>query len=184
MPAERSHTSDDRVRSVVAPVVESAGLHLEDVRVARAGSRSTVRVTLDLPDDEIGSLDSDRLGDASRAVSAALDDADVVRGQYTLEVSTPGVSRPLTEPRHFRRARTRLVGLALVDGGTTTGRLVDVVDEPDGEVLVLDDGTQVALSRVREGKVEVELKRLEDDEAGSARHGDDEAGSARHGEEG
>lgn len=173
MPAERSHSSDDRVRSVVSPVVEAAGLHLEDARVVRAGNRSTVRVIVDLPDDELGSLDSDRLGDASREVSAALDEADVVRGQYTLEVSTPGVSRPLTEPRHFRRARTRSVRLTLVDGGTTTGRLRDVVEDADGTVLVLDDGARVALSEVRRGKVEVELKRLEDEDAGAARDGEE-----------
>ncbi|WP_277212739.1 ribosome maturation factor RimP [Isoptericola croceus] len=174
MPAERSRTSDDRVRSVVSPVVETASLYLEDVRVVRAGNQSMVRVTVDLPDDEVGSLDSDRLGDVSRGISAALDDAEVVHGQYTLEVSTPGVSRPLTEPRHFRRARTRTVRLTLADGGTTTGRLREVVDDADGPVLVLDDGSRVALAGVRKGKVEVELKRLEDEDAGAAR--DDEEG--------
>ncbi|MCK0117051.1 ribosome maturation factor RimP [Isoptericola sp. CG 20/1183] len=173
MAAERSHTPDERIGAVVSPVVEAAGLHLEDARVARAGSRSTVRITLDLPDDEVGSLDSDRLGDASREISAALDAADVVRGQYTLEVSTPGASRPLTEPRHFRRARTRSVRLTLVDGGTTTGRLRDVVEGADGPVLVLDDGARVPLSDVRKGKVEVELKRLEDEDAGTARDGEE-----------
>lgn len=167
----------DSVRRVVGPAVEEAGLYLEDVAVSRAGSRSLVRVTLDLPEDAVGSLDSDALGEASRAVSAALDADDVVPGAYTLEVSTPGTSRPLTEPRHFRRARTRLVRLALVDGGTVQGRLVDVVEGDGGTELVLDDGTRVALAQVRTGKVEVELKRL-DETAG------DHAGDARTDEEG
>lgn len=176
MAPERSHTSDERIGSVVSPVVEAAGLHLEDARVVRAGNRSMVRVTVDLPDDEVGSLDSDRLGDVSREISSTLDDTDVVRGQYTLEVSTPGASRPLTEPRHYRRARTRTVRLTLADGGTTTGRLRDVVEAGDGLVLVLDGGARVPLSDVRKGKVEVELKRLEDE--------DEDAGTARDGEEG
>ncbi len=168
----------DSVRRVVGPVVDEAGLHLEDVTVSRAGSRSVVRVTLDLPEDAVGSVDSDTLGEVSRAVSAALDADDVVPGAYTLEVSTPGTSRPLTEPRHFRRARTRLVTLALVDGGTVHGRLVDVVrEDAGGTVLVLEDGTRVALAQVRTGKVEVELKRL-DEAAG------DDAGDARTDEEG
>lgn len=169
MAAERSHTSDEHVRSVVSPVVEAAGLYLEDARSVQAGSGSVVRITIDLPDDELGALDSDRLGDASRAISAALDDAEVVRGRYTLEVSTPGTSRPLTEPRHFRRARTRSVRLTLVEGGVVSGRLADVIEAESGTELVLDDGTRVALQDVRRGKVEVELKRLEDEDAGTAR---------------
>ncbi|AEG43985.1 ribosome maturation factor RimP [Isoptericola variabilis] len=173
----------DAVRAVVAPVVDDAGLHLEDVAVSGAGARSVVRITVDLPEDAVGSVDSDTLGDVSRAVSAALDADDVVPGAYTLEVSTPGTSRPLTEPRHFRRARTRLVTLRLHDGGTVHGRLVDV-EGADGEaVLVLDDGTRVPLADVRKGKVEVELKRLDDageDAAGTH----EDAGGSRTDEEG
>ena len=188
MAAEQSRTdATDPVRAVVGPVVTDAGLFLEDVVTSRAGSRSVVRITVDLPEDALGSLDSDTLGDVSRAISAALDADDVVRGAYTLEVSTPGTSRPLTELRHFRRARTRLVTLRLVDGGTASGRLVDVVD---GDVLLFDDGTRVAVADVRKGKVDVELKRLEDvdgdagDEAGDGAGDDGDAGSARTDEEG
>ncbi len=169
----------DSVRTVVGPVVDGAGLHLEDVAVSRAGGRSVVRITLDLPEDEVGSLDSDTLGDVSRAISAALDADDVVPGAYTLEISTPGTSRPLTEPRHFRRARTRLVTLRLTDGGTVHGRLVDVATEGDGVVLVLDDGTRLALADVRKGKVEVELKRLEEADEASG----EDAGESRTDEE-
>jgi ribosome maturation factor RimP len=172
MAAGRS-PQDDSVRTVVEPVVAGTGLYLEDVRLVRVGTETVVRITLDLPDDEVGSLDSDRLGEASRAISSALDDADVAKGNYTLEVSTPGTSRPLTEPRHFRRARTRLVRLTLVDGSVVSGRVVDVVGGEGGETVVLDDGARVALDQVRKGKVEVELKRLEDDEAGTARDGEE-----------
>lgn len=148
----------EAVRQVVGPVVEAAGLYLEDVTTTAAGSRSVVRITLDLPEDEIGSLDSERLGEASRGISAALDADDVIPGAYILEISTPGTSRPLTQLRHFKRARTRLVTFTLVAGGTVTGRLVDVT----GTDLVLDDGTRLALDAVRRGRVEVELKRLDE----------------------
>ncbi|RZS61380.1 ribosome maturation factor RimP [Xylanimonas ulmi] len=153
----------DAVRRVVAPAVDAQGLWLEAVTTTRAGSRSVVRVTVDLPQDEIGSLGSDALGDVSRAISAALDADDVVPGVYVLEVSTPGTSRPLTELRHFRRARTRLVTLTLTDGGEVVGRLEDVVEADGGPVLVLDDGARVPLEAVRRGRVEVELKRLDDE---------------------
>ncbi|QAY62276.1 ribosome maturation factor RimP [Xylanimonas allomyrinae] len=153
----------DAVRRVVAPVVTAEGLWLEDVTTTRAGSRSVVRVTVDLPEDQVGSLGSDALGEVSRAISAALDVDDVVPGVYVLEVSTPGTSRPLTELRHFRRARTRLVTLALTEGGEVAGRLDAVVDEGGEPVLVLDDGVRVPVAAVRRGRVEVELKRLEED---------------------
>jgi ribosome maturation factor RimP len=183
MGAQQSRTGEvDSVRRVVTPVVDGAGLYLEDVAVSRAGSRSVVRITIDLPEDAVGSLDSDTLGEASRAINAALDADDVVAGAYTLEVSTPGTSRPLTEPRHFRRARTRLVTLRLADGGTATGRLTDVVDDAEGAVLVLDgdDGVRrVPLADVRKGKVEVELKRLEDDDTAGTAPGDQDAGTPR-----
>jgi len=152
----------DAVRGVVGPAVEAAGLHLEEVTVTRAGSASVVRITIDLPEDALGSLDSDALGDASRAMSAALDEDDVVAGAYTLEISTPGTSRPLTEVRHFKRARTRLVALKMMDGSRIEGRLTDVLPEGDGHVLVLDGDRRVPVADMRRGKVEVELKKLDD----------------------
>lgn len=155
----------DAVREVVGPVVEAAGLYLEEVTVTRAGNTSVVRITVDLPDDALGSLDSDRLGDASRAISAALDTDDVVPGAYTLEISTPGTSRPLTELRHYKRARTRLVTLKMMDGSRVEGRLTDVLDDGDGNVLVLDGDSRIPLDDVRRGKVEVELKKLDAQDA-------------------
>lgn len=152
----------DAVREVVGPVVEAAGLHLEDVSVTLAGSKSVVRITVDLPDDAVGSLDSDALGEVARAISAALDVDDVVAGAYTLETSTPGTSRPLTEVRHFKRARTRLVTLKMMDGSLVEGRLTDVLTDDDGDALVLDGDRRIPVGDVRRGKVEVELKRLDD----------------------
>jgi len=173
MAAERSRASDTRVRSVVEPVVDAAGLYLEDVHATRAGDRSVVRITLDLPEHVEGELDSDRLAEASRSISAVLDEADVVPGRYTLEVSTPGATRPLTRARHFRRARGRLVRLTTTDGDEVRGRLRDVVGEGDDVELVLADGTRLPRSAVRRCKVEVELTRLGDDDAGAAREGEE-----------
>lgn len=152
----------DAVREVVRPAVEAAGLYLEEVTATRAGNRSVVRITVDLPEDAVGSLDSDALGEVSRSVSAALDVDDVVAGAYTLEISTPGTSRPLTELRHFKRARTRLVTLKLADGGRAEGRLTDVLTDGATAVLVLDDDRRIDVADVVRGKVEVELKRLDD----------------------
>ncbi|WP_084129907.1 ribosome maturation factor RimP [Demequina sp. NBRC 110055] len=149
----------DRIADLAGPAAETAGLVLDAVTVSPAGKRTRVVVTVDLPETEVGSADLDRVADASRAIGAALDEANVPSTPYVLEVSTPGTDRPLTERRHFLRARTRLVELALTEGAVT-GRLTDV----DGDTLVLDvDGErrEVALADVQRGQVVVELKRLD-----------------------
>lgn len=159
-----SHGPAQRVREVVEPVVRDAGLFLEDVTVSVAGRRSVVRIVLDLGDDAIGSLDLDTLGSVSRDVSAALDESDPVRGEYVLEVTTPGTDRPLTELRHFRRARTRLVRLTLRDGSVVHGRMVEA--EADAYRLDTEGGGEVTVpaDQVVRGAVEVELSRHEPEE--------------------
>lgn len=149
----------DRIADLAGPAAETAGLVLDTVTVSSAGKRTRVTVTVDLPETEVGSADLDRVAEASRAIGAALDEADVPSTPYVLEVSTPGTDRPLTERRHFLRARTRLVELVLADGALT-GRLTDV----EGDTLVLNvDGErrEVALGDVTRGQIVVELKRLD-----------------------
>ncbi|WP_152192890.1 ribosome maturation factor RimP [Georgenia satyanarayanai] len=147
------------LRRVLEPVVTDAGLYLEDVSVSAAGRRSVVRVVVDLADGP-GGVGSDLLTDVSRQVSTTLDDVDVVAGAYTLEVSTPGVTRPLTTARHYRRAEGRLVRLRTTSGAVR-GRVLAV----DGADVVIDtEGTRqvVALSDITSGTVEPELGRAAD----------------------
>jgi ribosome maturation factor RimP len=130
--------------ALLTPVVATFGADLEDVAVTRAGSRSVVRVTV----DRDGGLDLDAVADVSRAVSEMLDgeEADrLLRGAFVLEVSTPGVDRPLTEPRHWRRARGRLVSVNRRTGGPLLARVREAGDDrvvlagedlPGGEVEV------------------------------------------------
>lgn len=153
-----SPTKSDRVRDVISPAVREAGLYLEDVTVHPAGKRTLVRVTVDLEADQAGSLDLDALAEVSRAVGDALDESDVIRGEHVLEVSSPGTDRPLTAPRHFARARGRLVALVLADGTELTGRVVGA----DESSVELEGGRSIALADVARAKVEVELSRLAD----------------------
>jgi ribosome maturation factor RimP len=160
-----AETLREDVRQVIEPVVREAGLFLEDVTVSRAGARSVVRVVLDLPEDSEGSLDLDTVAEVSRPVSAALDDVEVLPGAYTLEVSTPGTDRALTQPRHFRRARGRVVRLVLTDGGTVEGRLQAVDDALHLEVSGARGRSQeraVPIEDVVRGHVQVELRRALD----------------------
>ena len=116
---------DKRLAGMIQPVVAAAGLDLESVRVTTAGKRRLLRVIVD--GDHSVSLDD--TADVSREVSALLD-ASSVMGEvpYTLEVSSPGVDRPLTEPRHWRRAARRLVRVKVAQEGTLQGRVL-VADE-------------------------------------------------------
>jgi ribosome maturation factor RimP len=123
---------------VLAPVVTAAGLDLESVRVTTAGRRRLLRVVVDA--DGGPSLDDIAL--LSQNLSAALDASDAMGdAAYTLEVSSPGVDRPLTEPRHWRRARGRLVRVPLAAGapgypGTVQGRVTEA--RADGVTLDVD----------------------------------------------
>jgi ribosome maturation factor RimP len=166
-----------RVRALIEPVVEAAGYDLEEVGLSRAGRRHVLRVLVDTD----GGINLDDVAVVSREISAALDAAEengdeVLPGEYQLEVGSPGVDRPLTQPRHWRRNLTRLVA---VNG--LTGRVVDV----DEDGIVLDvDGKPRALrfAELGPGRVQIEFKRMADadfgDEDGAAEfsdeHGDDE----------
>ncbi|WNM23408.1 ribosome maturation factor RimP [Demequina capsici] len=152
----------ERIADLAAPAAEAAGLVLDGVEVHPGGKRSRVVVTVDLPETEVGSADLDSIADASRGIGKALDEADVMSGEYLLEVSTPGTSRPLTERRHFMRARTRLVVIDLVSGDQARGRLVEVSED----AVVLDGAAgevTVPMANIARGEIELELKRIEED---------------------
>src|SRR5215472_12377886 len=95
---------------VLEPVVRAAGMDLESVRVSPAGRRRLLKLVVDAD----GGVGLDAIAEVSREVSVRLD-ASGAMGEvpYTLEVSSPGVDRPLTEPRHWRRAQGRLVSAPL-----------------------------------------------------------------------
>jgi ribosome maturation factor RimP len=103
-----------RIADVIRPVIAAAGMDLESVRVTAAGRRRLLRVVVD--SDQGVSLDD--AATISRELSAALDTVAVMGDfPYTLEVSSPGVDRPLTDQRHWRRAVGRLVQVAVTDSG-------------------------------------------------------------------
>ena len=141
---------------LLTPVVTASGADLEDVTVSRAGSRSLVRVVI----DRDGGLDLDAVAEVSHAVSAALDsDEDVIPGTFVLEVTTPGVDRPLTEPRHWRRARGRLVSVTRRSGGPLVGR-VGSVDESGAELTgpeIPGGAVTVTFAEVSRAVVQVEF---------------------------
>ena len=128
-----------RLTAAVEPVVTAAGYELEELVVKAAGQRSVVRVVVDR--DEGISLDD--VADVSRAISEVLDadEQDAGRAPYVLEVTSPGVDRPLTAPRHWLRNTGRLVTVEVGPAGAreqVTARLLRV--EGDGVVLAVEKG--------------------------------------------
>src|SRR3954453_11899032 len=96
----------DRLAGLLAAPVEGLGLDLESVDLSKAGKRSVLRVAV----DKDGGVDMDDIAEATQAVSAGLADSDLMGSTpFTLEVSSPGVDRPLTLARHWLRNATRLV---------------------------------------------------------------------------
>lgn len=148
-------SQQQRLSALLEPVVSTQGYDLEQVSVAAAGRRSLVRVVV----DQDGGVSLDDIAELSRAISAALDAEDGALGPsaYTLEVTSPGVDRPLTEPRHWRRSTGRLVTVQ-TDTGPLTGRVL----RADEHAVSLDVGGSEQTLRyagLGPGRVQVEFGR-------------------------
>lgn len=155
MPGQRERTGGvgERLEPVVAAAVAGAGFELEDVHVQQAGRTQLVKVVVD-GDKGIG---LDEIADVSRAVAEALDTRDdVLAGAYTLEVTSPGLDRPLTRPRHWRRARLRKVVVRLAEE-KFAARVGDA-DEEGVELLVDGQLRRVGYADIEQAVVEVEFK--------------------------
>ncbi len=130
-----------------------AGYEIEDVVIDTAARPPRITVIAD--GDE--GLDLDAIAELSRSASALLDRVDEEAAAYVLEVTSPGVERPLTAEKHYRRARGRKVELTLSDGSHLTGRLGEI---RDGAVqLVVREGNKANLS-VRELPVDAISKAI------------------------
>jgi ribosome maturation factor RimP len=140
----------EQVHEIVAPLLTSRSLELVDIEQ----SGSQVRITVDRP----GGVDLDAIADATRAVSAALDEHDPIPSHYTLEVSSPGLERPLRTPTHFARAVGARVTLKTVPGSEGERRVTGVLvaADDDGVTMEVDDGGPDAAAerRVRYDQIE------------------------------
>ena len=149
-------TSDtrDRLAEELSAPMGALGLDLEAVDLSSAGKRRVLRVAV----DKDGGVTLDDIANATRAVSQTLDSRDLMGERaYTLEVSSPGVDRPLTLPRHWRRNAGRLVKVTPHEGEPVIGRIT----ASDDAAVTLDvDGAeqQVAYVDVSKAKVQVEFR--------------------------
>lgn len=146
----------DSLSRELTPGLLELGLDLEALDVTAAGRRRVLRVAV----DKDGGVTLDDVAEATKEVSRVLDSGAALAAwgeqPYTLEVTSPGVDRPLTLPRHWRRNVGRLVKVSTHDGRTVTGRVVGHDDQ--SATLDVDGGVeQVALADVERARVQVEL---------------------------
>jgi ribosome maturation factor RimP len=170
---QRPDPAHARLVGWIEPVVTGAGYDLEELTVTPAGRRSVVRVVV----DRDSGVTLDDVAEVSRVVSEELDSRDDGMGRtpYVLEVTSPGVDRPLTEPRHWRRNTGRLVTVAVGPAGSTdliTGRITAVTGA--GVELAVEAAGKpgakkrpptprsVAWRELGAGRVQVEFGRHED----------------------
>ena len=155
MSRRTDHTDTTSLENFLRPIVEQFGCDLEAAEITPAGRRRLLRVLV----DRDGGISLDDVADVTRAISKALDADDIMgEGAYTLEVSSPGVDRPLTLPRHGRRNVSRLVAVTLTAGDKLTGRIKSA-SEQAAELDV--DGTMqtVAYADVAKAKIQIEFNR-------------------------
>jgi ribosome maturation factor RimP len=176
----------DRLARLLEPVVHAMNMDLEGIRVTSAGRRRILRVVVDAD----GGVSLDDIALASRELSIRLDSsAEMGEQPYTLEVSSPGVDRPLTQPRHWRRAAGRLVVAPLKpeatgypDGngaGTAEGRITGWSEH--GVILERDGVTrEYQYAQLGPGRIQVEFGHFDDSPAdgdsGDGDLGDDDLG--------
>jgi ribosome maturation factor RimP len=178
-PSRGASATAEQIVDLLAPAVAAMGMDLEDVRITSAGRRRLLRVVV----DSDGGVTLDDIALVSRELSATLDRAAAMgEAPYTLEVSSPGVDRPLTEPKHWRRAAGRLVKASLraqtrtatggpADSLTVTGR----VTRADSRGVRLDvdgESREFGYSELGPGRIQIEFAPLD----GYAGDGADEEG--------
>jgi ribosome maturation factor RimP len=147
----------EHLRDVIEPLCAARGFDLEALDVVPAGRRRRVSVVIDAD----GGVDLDQCAEVSYALSSALDAADLLGdAPYTLEVSSPGVARPLRLPRHWRRNIGRLVRVTLQDGGDVLGRIQDT-DETGAELEVGGSFRRLPYDAIATARVQVEFRRLD-----------------------
>ena len=152
----------DQISELVTPAVSDLGFYLEDVHVATPGNH---RIVTCIVDGDF-SLNLDQVTSVSRVISELLDEAAFMgETPFTLEVTSPGVDRPLTQPRHFAKNVDRLLKIVKLDGSAVTGRILSNTDQDVTLTVTVKKETleqTVALADIKRAVVEIEFNRKDD----------------------
>jgi len=151
----------DSIADAIRSAVENAGFFLEDVFTSNPGNHRIVTCMIDglLP------LSLDEVTVVSREISAILDESPLLTEAFTLEVTSPGIERPLTLPRHWTKNLTRIIKVTLNDETEVSGRLTEF-DEVRAILIENIKGRmkthEVAFADIKRAHVEIEFNRKDE----------------------
>jgi ribosome maturation factor RimP len=152
----------DQIAELITPALQQAGYFLEDVNLVTPGNHRIVTVIV----DGESALNLDQVTVASKLVSELMDEAPFMgETPFTLEVTSPGIDRPLTLPRHFAKNVTRLLKVTKTDGEVVTGRIASNTDSDVTLIVAVKKETQevvVALADIKRAVVEIEFNRKDE----------------------
>ena len=147
---------------LLTPAVENAGFFLEQVHIANPGNHRIVTCVVDGPKP----LNLDEVTVVSRLISELLDETPLIDDAFTLEVTSPGVDRPLTQRRHWEKNVTRVIAMVFNDGSTLTARLTEL-REDDATFVENIKGRMkthiVTLADIKQAQVQVEFSRKDEE---------------------
>ena len=138
------------ISAAITPALEALGFYLEDVTIISAGRRSMLTVIVDSDTH----LSLDQVTSATKAIGEIVESVQSLgETPFTLEVTSPGLDRPLTKVRHWQKNINRLVKVVLLDGSEIKGRIKDV-----NEVSATVDEKNINYSDIKRATLEVEFK--------------------------
>ena len=142
----------EEISAAITPALSDLGFYLEDVTITSAGRRSMLTVIVDGDTH----LSLDQVTVATKAISEIVENIQSLgQAPFTLEVTSPGLDRPLTKPRHWRKNIDRLVKIVLLDGKEIKGRVKDAT-----EILATVDEQVVKFSDIKRATLEIEFKQV------------------------
>ena len=151
----------DSIADAIRPAVENAGFFLEDVFTSNPGNHRIVTCMI----DGVAPLSLDEVTVVSREISAILDLSPLLTEAFTLEVTSPGIERPLTLPRHWTKNLTRIIKVTLNDDTEVSGRLTEF-DEVRAILIENIKGRmkthEVTFADIKRANVEIEFNRKDE----------------------
>jgi ribosome maturation factor RimP len=145
-------SNKEQVTAAITPIIESLGFYVEDIAITSAGKRSMLTVIVDGDTH----LSLDQVTVATKAISEIVENLPTLgNNPFTLEVTSPGLDRPLTKPRHWQKNKDRLIKIILNDGKEITGRIKDSTQSS-----VTIDEQVINLADIKRATLEIEFKQV------------------------
>jgi ribosome maturation factor RimP len=141
---------NDEISAAIRPIIEATGNYLEELSITSAGKVKILTVII----DSDAHLNLDQVTAVTKEISEVIEALpELGDGAFTLEVTSPGLDRPLTKPRHWRKNLDRLVKIIMTSGQEITGRIGEVT-----ETTVLVDSEKVSYEDIKRAVLEIEFK--------------------------